>query len=233
MSIVRNICLSSIITLSSTLLITSPLQAMDIETGYRVVNNISGLNVRYGPDTGYRKIASLDPGDAGIEILSTKGKGRNTWARIRWDGKIGWVSKRYLRAYTAYDKDSEYVVSASPYLNVRQGPGTNYRKLTRLSDGTGGIRITRLSKKGDSYWARIAWNGKIGWVHSKFLEEGYASYETSTLKRGTGRNQYTVRSGDTLFAIMRQTGKYWRDIAQHNQMEYPYMLEAGQVIELP
>lgn len=53
-----------------------------------------------------------------------------------------------------------------PSLNVRQGPGTKWRKLTSIPKGT---VVNVLRDTGD--WSRISFNGgKIGWVADKYLE---------------------------------------------------------------
>ena len=44
---------------------------------------------------------------------------------------------------------------------------------------------------------------------------------------------YTVRKGDTVFEIMRQTGVYWKDIIRINNLQAPaYNINPGQVIRL-
>ena len=65
-----------------------------------VYNLIPGdiLNVRTGPSTGYKKIASL-PNDTNVKILATNVNGK--WYKIELEsGAIGWASKNFVKALT-------------------------------------------------------------------------------------------------------------------------------------
>lgn len=44
---------------------------------------------------------------------------------------------------------------------------------------------------------------------------------------------YTVKKGDTVFSIMRETGVYWKDIIELNNLKAPrYTITLGQVLRL-
>lgn len=48
-----------------------------------------------------------------------------------------------------------------------------------------------------------------------------------------GSSTYTVKKGDTVFEIMRQTGVYWKDIISLNNLQAPaYNINPGQTIRL-
>ncbi len=48
-----------------------------------------------------------------------------------------------------------------------------------------------------------------------------------------GGSTYTVKKGDTVFEIMRQTGVYWKDIIRVNNLQAPaYNINPGQIIRL-
>lgn len=48
-----------------------------------------------------------------------------------------------------------------------------------------------------------------------------------------GGSTYTVKKGDTVFEIMRQTGVYWKDIIKMNNLQAPaYNINPGQIIRL-
>ena len=54
-----------------------------------------------------------------------------------------------------------------------------------------------------------------------------------TTSSGGSGNTYTVRKGDTVFEIMRQTGVYWKDIIRINGLQAPaYNINPGQIIRL-
>ena len=44
---------------------------------------------------------------------------------------------------------------------------------------------------------------------------------------------YTVQKGDTVFSIMRETGVYWKDIIDMNNLKAPrYIIVPGQILIL-
>lgn len=236
------------LTVVAGLMFSMPAQSMDIIEGVKVKNISGSLNVRKGPGTNYKVLNRLEGGTSGVEVLGEERRGRNSWARIRWDGKVGWVSKSYLESFVEYDKSAKYKVDVNgTSLNVRYGPGTNYRKLRKIDDGVGGIKVTRLDKKGKTYWARISSGGKIGWVSSQYLVADDGSEVVDAGSDDKGRNDdssdstatdttadtYTVVAGDTLFGVMRKTKKHWSAIARLNDIQAPYALSVGTVLKLP
>lgn len=49
----------------------------------------------------------------------------------------------------------------------------------------------------------------------------------------SGGNSYTVKRGDTVFQVMRNTGVYWKDIIRLNDLQAPnYQINPGQVLRL-
>jgi len=47
------------------------------------------------------------------------------------------------------------------------------------------------------------------------------------------KKTYTVRRGDYLAAVARRLGVNWRELADTNGIEYPYIIYAGQVLNIP
>ncbi len=60
----------------------------------------------------------------------------------------------------------------------------------------------------------------------------YSSGSTTTSSSGSSGSTYTVKKGDTVFEIMRQTGVYWKDIIRINGLTPPYNINPGQIIRL-
>ena len=60
------------------------------------------------------------------------------------------------------------------------------------------------------------------------------TYVGSSSSSGGGNGStYTVKKGDTVFEIMRQTGVYWKDIIKLNNLQAPaYNINPGQIIRL-
>lgn len=49
----------------------------------------------------------------------------------------------------------------------------------------------------------------------------------------SGGNSYTVKRGDTVFQVMRNTGVYWKDIIRLNNLQAPnYQINPGQTLRL-
>ncbi len=189
------------------------------------------LKVRYGPWK--KKIGTIKSGTSNIRVLKTVGNGRNKWARIKWSGKVGWVSANYLEKVAFVDTSKTYQVTASA-LNMRKGAGRNNRVVRRLSRGTSGIKILKLRKVRGKYWANISQNRKKGWVSANYLK--VATAKKVVKKTGTTTvkvKYYTVVGGDTLYAVQRKTGKSWRHVAKLNKIQSPYTLTPGQRLILP
>jgi len=47
------------------------------------------------------------------------------------------------------------------------------------------------------------------------------------------KKTYTVRRGDYLAEVARRFGVNWRDLAEHNGIEDPFVIYAGQVLKIP
>lgn len=62
---------------------------------------------------------------------------------------------------------------------------------------------------------------------------GTAAYaNTAGTTSAAGGSTYTVKKGDTVFEIMRQTGVYWKDIISMNNLQPPYNINPGQTLRL-
>ncbi len=57
------------------------------------------------------------------------------------------------------------------------------------------------------------------------------STAVNTASAGNG-STYSVKKGDTVFEIMRQTGVYWKDIISINNLQPPYNISPGQTLRL-
>jgi len=81
------------------------------------------LNVRYGPGTNFKILATIPKGTK-VEIYSVSG----SWEKVKHNGIVGYCSSAYLKELmTGY-------VTAS-VLNVRSGPGTGNAIIRTLSKG--------------------------------------------------------------------------------------------------
>ncbi|NEV60957.1 SH3 domain-containing protein [Thiorhodococcus minor] len=79
-------------------------------------------------------------------------------------------------------------VGAGDVLNVRSGPGTNYRILGALGNGDSVYRL-RCKGQGRSRWCEIEMRSDMrerGWVNARYLREGAAVQQPSPPPAGQG-----------------------------------------------
>ncbi|MDY5800758.1 MAG: SH3 domain-containing protein [Eubacteriales bacterium] len=104
----------------------------------------TALNVRQGPSTKYSIVGSLNRGQQCTAI----GKSGNWYKLLTADGSTAYASAKYLKLYARQNGSTPSTPSTPSYpsgnygtyyattgLNVRQGPGTNYRVVYTLDRG--------------------------------------------------------------------------------------------------
>lgn len=64
-------------------------------------------------------------------------------------------------------------------------------------------------------------------------DEPDANNDAEIQKPQVSGDTYTVQSGDTLYAVSLELDKDWQEIASLNDIEPPYSLSVGQVLQLP
>ncbi|MFE3976479.1 SH3 domain-containing protein, partial [Peribacillus sp. YIM B13481] len=156
----------------------APLHAeqANIETGVMFVHVNSGLlNMRKTGTESASVVAKLAKGTKVTVYSESKG-----WAKIRANGKDGYVSTNYLsatkpgtltKAAVAIKTTTKYVNVSTGSLNMRKTGTESASVVAKLAKGT---QVTVYSEsKG---WAKIKANGKDGYVSTKYL---------STTKPGT------------------------------------------------
>ena len=76
-----------------------------------------------------------------------------------------------------YDDYVYYAVTVSSALNMRSGPGTNYKQIGTIPDAT---KVGAVSKSGS--WYLVYHDGKFGWVSSAYLTTNlnYSTEATAT-----------------------------------------------------
>lgn len=156
---------------------TSVMPAFAASKTYYVTAN-SGLNVRSGAGTGYRKVSFYS---YGTKVTSTQQK--NGWHKT----SKGWVSSDYLStknpkpaksqkpAQTANNVKTTYYVTASS-LNVRSGAGTGYRKVSSYKYGT---KVESTQKKNGWY------KTSKGWVSGDYLSTKNPKASSASKKPST------------------------------------------------
>ena len=137
-----------------------------------LITNVSRLNVRTGPGTGFGVVTILDAG-AYVGVL-----GRNadsSWIQIQLAGGApGWVNARYIAVsvavnslpVTAQGTGASGSVLAF-YLNVRSGPGVVFPVVGVLGSMDG---VNLIGRNADGSWVEIVLPvGTRGWVNRHWL----------------------------------------------------------------
>lgn len=145
----------------------------------------SYLNVRSGPGVEYNVVGVLHQ-NTKVYLVGRDTGGK--WVLIKTDGLSGWVNRYYLHTdfpYTSlqfvnaqgagqpqqpvqpeqpsYQYDAVVNVSS---LNVRNGPGVQYRAIAVVHGGTG---VMVLAKEANG-WVKIQIpGGVVGWVNGHYL----------------------------------------------------------------
>ena len=167
------------------------------------------VNVRSGPGTSYTVLGYLSRG----EKVTITGTVSNGWTQIQLPGnRLGYVSSAYLSA--SYPSGGCVIVTPSGgdrykvdtgALNVRSGPGTNYRVIAVLERGD---IVTRIGQSGK--WFKVSTsNGADAWVSSKYLSSVDGTVvipgDSVTMYATTGVN---VRSGpSTSYSVLGTVGQ--------------------------
>ncbi|MFA1714973.1 SH3 domain-containing protein [Peribacillus frigoritolerans] len=179
--------------------------AATFKTTTKYVNVSTGsLNMRKSGSDSASLVAKLIRGTQVTVYSESKG-----WAKIKANGKDGYVSTKYLSATKpgTVTKAAATVKTTTKYVNVSTG-SLNMRKSGKatasivaiLSKGT---KVTVYSESNG--WAKIKANGKDGYVNTKYL---------STTKPGTGSTTVTPEITTTKYVNvstgslnMRKSGK--------------------------
>jgi GH25 family lysozyme M1 (1,4-beta-N-acetylmuramidase)/uncharacterized protein YgiM (DUF1202 family) len=135
---------------------------------YRV--NVGSLYVREGPGTTYPHIGFLVRNDI-VEAIDTNPTGN--WYRIRRlsDGLTGWSASAYLVKVTTTPPPTgdgdRYRVNAGS-LNVREGPGTNYKAVGFFLRND---LVEELEANSNRTWLRVRrlTDGLTGWSSATYL----------------------------------------------------------------
>lgn len=112
------------------------------------------VNMRSGPGTGYAVLWELGKGFP-LKVEETKGR----WLKVSdFEGDVGWVYKPLVSG-------KPHLIVKKRRINVRSGPGTNYKIVGKANYG---VVFKTLDRRGS--WIKVRHeNGLNGWVMRKLL----------------------------------------------------------------
>lgn len=143
------------VALAPTLAMAERLFVTDTNDGY--------LNLRTGPGTNFPILIRLY---GGTEVDGIDQSG--SWRRVVLpDGQVGWASGNFMSSSYRQQRpyDARVARTNDGFLNLRTGPGTNYRIVQRLYAGQG---VFDVGSQGN--WMRVRLpDGTVGWASSRYF----------------------------------------------------------------
>lgn len=117
----------------------------------------NALNVRQAPSTTSAIVGTVYNGEK-LNVTATSGE----WATILFNNNTAYVSQQYITV----EEDTQQLryVNAS-VLNIRSGASINHAVVGQASYGA---KVTLLEKV-NSDWAKVSYNGVIGYVACQYL----------------------------------------------------------------
>lgn len=111
-------------------------------------------NVRSGPGTDHQILWSVGQYYP-VDTIKRSGN----WYKIRdFEGDIGWIHRSLLNNTSA-------VIVKRAIVNVRKGPGTNFRVVFRAEKG---VSFRLLKRKRN--WLKVRHeDGEVGWIHRNLV----------------------------------------------------------------
>ncbi len=135
------------------------------------------VNIRSGPGTKNAVIGGLVRG----QRISVTGSAADGWVKVRFNRTTAYMYGSYLnqtgkRLPSAPSKLSTGTKITTETLNVRSGPGTSYRIVGSLAEGTG-VKITGKFTGG---YAQFSFGGVLRWVSVAYLAKSVAGVKPPT-----------------------------------------------------
>jgi len=141
------------------------------KTGSGKVVKTATLNIRSGPANTYSIAGSYVRDD----LVTITGVAENGWYRVKKNSVTGYVNSVYIEiisltdpgssSFTVTEISAEGKVSGTSTLNIRSGPANTYDALGAFERND----LVAITGKTENNWYRITYNGKDGYVNSKYI----------------------------------------------------------------
>lgn len=144
----------------------------DITTHIGTVDATS-LRLRANPSTSSK---ILDTAYDGEYVIITGKTG--SWYKVSYDLTEGYMHTSYLDAHTAKNVELGYGSVTGNKVNVRSGPGTDYRSIRTANTGAR-VYIIGFNKK----WYKVICGEDIGYIRSDYVRLTEVPYENRSSSR--------------------------------------------------
>lgn len=139
-----------------------------------VVRTTGNVNMRKGPGLEYASMRTIKEGTKLQYDWSDKDDRGVVWYHITYKGRGGWVSSKYAKkgdsSGSGASSASANKVKTTGKVNLRTGPGLDYRSLRTIPKGKS---LTYDETKKDDRgvkWYHVSYKGKSGWISSKYAK---------------------------------------------------------------
>ena len=130
----------------------------------------TSLRLRQGPNTSSKIIDTASKNEV-VVVLGKEG----IWYKVIYDLQVGYMHGDYLKVSTTASAELGYGRVTASSLNVRSGPTTSYKQLTKATKGEKAYIIG--IKNG---WYRVIFGDYVGYVSSKYIELTETPYENKS-----------------------------------------------------
>lgn len=146
-----------------------------IKTGVGVVNVATGstLRLRSKASTKSTTLGFAPDGD----VVIVEGK-VGSWYKVIYNLQEGYMHSDYLDVATVENVELGYGVVNDTRVNMRSGPGTNYRSLGKFTRGEKAY-IVGINNK----WYKVIYNDQICYIRSDYLDVTEIPYENQASEK--------------------------------------------------
>lgn len=142
-----------------------PTQMDEAYAATTMYSQVDNLNIRTGPSTKYRSIGQFDTNDK-IKVLKSY---NSSWYQISYKGNKRYVYKYWVSKNVFVLTTGTVVTPKGVNLNIRSGPGTGYRIVTKAASGAK-VKVTSFH---NGKWFKVYHNGHFGYASSDYLKVKY------------------------------------------------------------
>ncbi len=146
------------------------------DSTFTAKNKAEYLNVRAGPGTEFKITSTLQQNAKITVIRIIKRSDGENWYKFKGNDNnyyfvAGWYMEKINEEPTVKpETPSELNATSTDYVNLREGPSTQYTKITLVEKGSLVSIIGICKNASNELWLQVEANGKTGWVYSVYFE---------------------------------------------------------------